>query len=122
MINLLPTSRKHDISFHPSGRIDISANVARRLALAPGDVIGIAAESGECYIYVRLRAGRYAGRHEGRVWPTSGGRGSFRAQSKKLARAFLAAAGARGPLRCPCGAALTRDNTTYITIIYNCPL
>ena len=42
MKSILPNSRKHDISFHASGKIDISAHIAKKLSLAPGDVIDIA--------------------------------------------------------------------------------
>lgn len=45
MKSILPNSRKHDISFHPSGKIDISAHIARSLSLAQGDVIDIAYKS-----------------------------------------------------------------------------
>lgn len=122
MKSILPNSRKHDISFHASGKIDISAHVARSLALAPGDVIDIAQESGERYLYVRLRAGEYAGRHEGTVWATANGKGTFRTWSRTLANAMLSAAGISGTLRCPCGAESVRTNIKYITIVYRCSL
>lgn len=122
MKSLLPNSRKHDMSFHPSGRIDISAHIARRLGLAPGDVIDIARHDGELYLYVRLRAGSYVGRFDGRVWATAHGKGTFRTASKALTDALLAAAGVSGRLRCPCGASVERDNKIYIPIIYRCSL
>lgn len=89
MKSILPNSRKHDISFHPSGKIDISAHIARSLSLAPGDVIDIVCESGELYLYVKLRAGNYAGRHDGRVWATAHGKGTFRTWSKAMTTAVL---------------------------------
>lgn len=122
MKSILPNSRKHDISFHASGKIDISAYIARKFSLAPGDVIDIAQEGGEWYLYVKLRAGSYAGRHNGRVWATSNGHGTFRTYSKSITDAVLAAAGASVRLRCPCGTEVERDNTKYITIIYRCSL
>ena len=122
MKSILPNSRKHDISFHASGKIDISAYVARKLSLAPGDVIDIAHESGEWYLYVKLRSGNYAGRHEGRVWATAHGKGTFRTWSKSLTRAVLEAVGANSRLRCPCGMEVERNNVKYITIIYRCSL
>ena len=122
MKSILPNSRKHDISFHASGKIDISAHIARELSLAPGDVIDIAQESGELYLYVKLRSGNYAGRHDGRVWATASGRGTFRTWSKVLAKAVLAAAGADTRLRCPCGSEIKHNNVKYITIIYRCSL
>lgn len=122
MNSILKNSRKHDISFHPSGKIDISAHIARKLSLAPGDVIDIAQESGEWYLYVKLRSGTYAGRHDGRVWATAYGKGTFRTCSKAITTAVLSAAGAVGRLRCPCGAEFERNNIKYITIIYRCSL
>jgi len=122
MKSILPNSRKHDISFHASGKIDISAHIARKLALSPGDVIDIVQEQGEMYLYVKLRAGKYVGRHDGRVWATANGKGTFRTHSKAITRAMLVAAGANGRLRCPCGTEIVRDNTKYITIIYHCSL
>lgn len=119
MKSLLSTSRKHDISFYASGRIDISAHVARKLSLAPGDVIDIACEYGELYLYVKLRAGQYSGRHIGRVWSTTHDKGTFRTCCKKLTKAILAGAEVKSErLRCPCGREIERNNTKYITIIY----
>lgn len=123
MKSLLSSSRKHDISFDASGLIDISAHVARKLSLAPGDVIDIMHEYGEWYIYVKLRAGSYTGRHIGRVWATSHGKGTFRTCSKKLVKAVLSGAEVKGNrLRCPCGMEVMRDNIKYITIIYRCSI
>lgn len=122
MKSILPSSRKHDISFHASGKIDISAHIARKLSLAPGDVIDIAQEHGEWYLYVKLRSGNYTGRHDGRVWAMAHGKGTFRTWSKTLAMAVLNEAGAVGRLRCPCGMEIERDNIKYITIIYRCSL
>ena len=122
MISILPNSRKHDISFHASGRVDISAHIARKLSLAPGDVIDIVQSGGEWYLYVKLRAGTYAGRHTGAVWSTAHGKGTFRTCSKSITKAVLAAARATGRLRCPCGSEMQIGSTKYITIIYRCSL
>ena len=122
MKSLIPNSRRPDITFHASGRIDISARIARRLSLSTGDVIDILSHDDELYLRVRLRAGAYIGRHEGRVWGTNHGRGTFRACSRSMTAAVLSAAGATSTLRCPCGMEFERDNKKYITIIYRCPL
>ena len=119
MKSILQNSRKHDMSFHASGRIDISAHVARRLSLAPGDVIDIVQESGELYLCVRLRAGSYAGRHDGKVYATAHReKGTFRTWSRALASAVLERVGDTAVFRCPCGDDFERDGKTYITIIY----
>lgn len=123
MESIAPNSRKHDISFHASGKIDISAHIARKLSLTPGDVVDIVREAGELYLYVKLRAGNYAGRHDGRVWATAHGKGTFRTWSRAMAAAVLQTAGATDNiLRCPCGSEIERDNKKYITIIYRCSL
>lgn len=122
MKSILTNSRKHDISFHASGKIDISAHIARKLSLAPGDVIDIVQSGSEWYLYVKLRAGTYAGRHEGHVWSTANGKGTFRTCSKAITTAVLTAAGVTGRLRCPCGSVMHFGSTKYINIIYRCSL
>ncbi len=120
MESILPSSRKPDISFHPSGKIDISARIARLLDISPGDIIDILLDAdGELYLYVKLRAGTYTGHHQGRVNATArSGKGTTRVWSRAIARAILAKAAVSGPLRCPCGSPTIRDNKTLITIIY----
>jgi anaerobic selenocysteine-containing dehydrogenase len=120
MKSIIANSRKHDITFRSDGRIDISAHIARKLSLAPGDVIDIAEDGGELYLYAKLRAGNYVGRHVGSVWATSkGGRcGTFRTCSKHITDAVLAVAQRTNELRCPCGSEMVSNNTKYITIIY----
>ena len=122
--SLLPSSRRHDISFHASGRIDISARIARRLSLAPGDVIDIASDRrGEWYLYVKYRAGQCAGRYHATVWPVNKGHGgSFRTCSRALTSLALSATPGRTILRCPCGEETLRDGIIFITIIWHCSL
>lgn len=87
MTSLLDNSRRADIRFYPNGRIDIAANLAKFLQLASGDVIDIAHQNGEFYLYVRYRANQYIGRHEATAYPTKKGirsSNNFRAYSKKL--------------------------------------
>lgn len=122
MKSILPNSRKHDISFHASGKIDISAHIARKLSLAPGDVIDIAENGDELYLYVKLRAGTYVGRHSGTVWSMANGKGTFRTCSTSITKTMLAKAAATSRLRCPCGTEIESNNTKYITIIYRCSL
>lgn len=122
MKSLIPSSRKHDLVFHSDGRIDISAKIARVLSLNPGDIIGISEEQGEWFLHVRLRAGCYSGRHDGKVFPTARGRGTWRTQSVKMTSAILKASSSAGPLRLPCGQPIIRDNNKYITIIHHIKL
>lgn len=63
---LINTTRRADITFHPNGRIDLTAHVAKALQLQPGDVVNIAEEdedATEHYLYVSRRGGEAKGRH-----------------------------------------------------------
>lgn len=118
MKSFISSSRKHDISFHHNGRIDISAHLAKRLSLSPGDVIDILKHQGEWYICVKLRAGTYIGRHIGKVWHASGHKGTFRTQAKPVTNAILAELGNPKSFHCPVGEDFIHDNMLFITIIY----
>lgn len=61
--SLLSHTRRADIIFYRSGRIDINAYAARKLHLSDGDVLGFAQENGETYIYVDRQAAEVMGRH-----------------------------------------------------------
>lgn len=101
MISLLPNSRRPDVSFYQDGRIDITARIAKMLHLQAGDVIDIAAEGGEFYLYVRLQASECTGRHEAQVFATKRGN-NFRAHSVKLCRTMFSIVGT-SPARLPAG-------------------
>ena len=63
---IIPTTRRGDITFHPDGRIDLTAHVAKALDLHPGDVVNIACDDdhpGEHYLYVSRRCEETTGRH-----------------------------------------------------------
>jgi len=121
MENLLPNSRRPDVSFHQSGRIDITAHVAKLLHLQQGDVIGVMLSGGEYMLYVRLRDNERVGRHEGQVFPTNRGKrhtNNFRAYSRRMCQAMIHAAGVSGTARLPVGTPLSINDTTAIPIIY----
>lgn len=125
MPSLFQNQRRHDITFHADGKIDISAHIARKLSLRPGDVIDIIInDDGEWLLYVKFRAGSYSGRYHATVYPTTRKyrSGTFRAWSRPLCRKALAASGQKLRLRCPCGEVLHRDNNVYITIVYRLAL
>lgn len=82
-------SRRPDISFHTNGTIDITARVAKMLNLADGDVIDVALDDGEYYLYVRWRGKFISGNYEAQVHPTKRGSHNFRAHSAKLCRNVL---------------------------------
>ncbi len=58
------TSRKPDISFYSSGRIDITSHLSKRLDLEAGDVIDIYFDGMEYYLYVMAKKSTIVGRHE----------------------------------------------------------
>lgn len=124
MTPMLQNTRRHDITFHPSGRIDITARIAKILHLNAGDVIDVGVSGEEYLLYVRLRAAECVGRHEATVHPTNRGKhraNNFRAHSRHLCQAILKASGnALGmkTLRIPAGNPVTHaPNGTAIPLI-----
>lgn len=90
MKSLLGNTRKPDIIFNSSGRIDISVRCARPLKLEKGDVIDVTeSESGEYYLYVKFRASIKNGKHEASVFPSNKKGHHFRTSSRKLCNAIL---------------------------------
>lgn len=89
-MRLLENSRKTDITFWKSGRIEISSWVARAIGLQNGDVIDIFFDDneGEYYLYVKLRA-PLIGRHVGVAFKSNRSGNHFRVYSKKIAEFFL---------------------------------
>jgi hypothetical protein len=120
MTSLLNNSRKPDISFNRTGRIDVSARIAHQLNLNAGDVIDIATHEREYYLHVKYSADSVVGRHEGTCYPTTRHGGSFRASSVRLCKAMIDASGINPDaqqLRLPCGAPETINDKIYIPII-----
>lgn len=87
MQSILGNTRKADITFYASGRIDISARVAKHFQLSRGDVLDIMIDQDEFYLYVRLRSPN--GRHEAMVFPTNKAGNHFRTSSSRLCTAIL---------------------------------
>ena len=90
--SLTDNSRRVDITFHRDGRIDINAHVAKMLGLQDGDVIDIATDGIECYLYIRHQSARAVGRHRGRCYATHRGKrkqNNLRAYNVALTRAML---------------------------------
>lgn len=90
---ILGSTRRAEITFFRSGRIDITSRVARAIDLQPGDVIDIFQDGGEFYLHVALKASAALGRHQARCHPTKPGSHHYRAWSRTLARAVLALCG-----------------------------
>lgn len=106
MRSVLGSTRRPDITFHQSGKIDITARVSNAIDIQEGDVIDLAEDRGEYYLYVRVKACDAVGKHEGRCRPTkrskNGGR-NFRAYSKRLCDFVLACSGSHDRARVPAG-------------------
>lgn len=99
----LNNTRRPDITFHSNGRIDITARVAKALALHPGDVIDIAHDGTEYYLYAKHR--NAIGRHEAQCASTYKGRtcNNLRAHSRHLCQAVLRVNGNYLTARLPVG-------------------
>lgn len=111
-------SRKPDVSFYKNGRIDITARVARAIGIADGDVLDVAYDGGEFYMFVRAKAGECVGRHEAQCWPTKKGSHNYRAHSKRLCTAIMKLSNAQDVARLPTGErALIFDKTTPAVIL-----
>lgn len=106
MRSVLGSTRRPDITFHESGKIDITARVSNAIGIEDGDVIDLAEDRGEYYLYVRVKASAAVGKYEGRCRPTkrdkNGGR-NFRAYSKRLCDFVLARSCSQGKVRVPAG-------------------
>lgn len=110
MTTTLDNTRKPDITFHRDGRIDITARVAKALSLRPGDVIDIAHDGSEYYLYVKHR--NTVGRHEAQCRATNlGGKtcNNLRCHSKRLCLAVLKINGNDNEARLPLGAPITHE-------------
>ncbi len=122
MNKLLKQTRRPDISFACNGRIRITARVARALSLRPGDVINIAVDGGE-YLLHAIRIDDAVGRYEAQCYPTKKGTDSYCANSVRLCRSMLAAAGPGATLAAyAVGLPIQRDSITYLPIITRRPL
>ena len=103
MTTTLENTRKPDITFYRDGRIEITARVTKALSLHPGDVIDIAHDGSEYYLYVKHH--NAIGRHEAQCRPTNHGKvcNSLRAHSKRLCMAVLNVNGNNNEARLPVG-------------------
>lgn len=106
----LPHTRRPDITFHETGRIDITANLSRTLSLEENDVIDVVYDdvAREFYIYVRHRASSIVGRHEAQCRVTNRRArktNNFRAHSKTICQGLFNYTKplTPGPLRCQVG-------------------
>ncbi len=122
MIDLIPQTRRPDITFIRDGRILLAAKLVRALAISPGDSINISRLNGEFLIHASPNS-LSIGRHEAMCRPTKKNSNNFCANSTRLARAILDAAGIPANRAAfPVGEAFTLNNKTYIPIITRKPI
>lgn len=86
-------TRRADITFYKSGRIDITSRIAKQIGLRDGDVIDIGYENGEYFLYCAAKAENLIGRHEAQCHSTHKGRlhpsNNLRANSKRITDVML---------------------------------
>ncbi len=109
-------TRKADIIFFSTGRIDITARIAKYLQLSRGDVIDIMVDGCEYYLYVKRRT-PMNGRYEAMVLPTNKRGNHFRAYSRRLCSAILRASGATDTARLCVGAPVDSTYGILLPII-----
>lgn len=108
MKSLNENTRKPDITFHASGKIDITSSVVLHLKLSAGDVIDILTNGEEFYLYVKHRE-PMVGMHKGTI-RLSGRYGRFcRAWSVRLCRVILEECKVNDVARLSVGEMITDD-------------
>lgn len=109
MKSILGNTRKPDVIFHASGRINITSGVASRLRLSAGDVIDILTDGEEYYLYVKHRA-PVVGKHEGVVYFSNANGRHCRVSSIRLCRFMLQECNANDIARLTVGEMMTDDD------------
>ena len=89
MTTLLTNTRKADITIGGKYRILITAPLVRSLDLHEGDIVNIAFDKGESYLYVKLKAEKVFGRHSGRLYPPYRNASVLCVNSKHIATTIL---------------------------------
>lgn len=103
-MTVLGNTRKPDLVFYKSGRIDIMARVSRMIGLEPGDVIDLAPMGSEVYLYVAHKGANVIGRHEAVCRSTKGKSCNMRCHSKRLSEFVLERHPGKEMVRLPVGA------------------
>lgn len=119
MVSLLDRTRRSDVTFHASGRIDISAGVSLSLGLECGDVIDVLTDGRDYYLCIRHKAPDVVGRHEAQVWAANrkGRRHNYyRCWSRRLCGAVLGVCGGEVARVTACDAE-EKDGRTVVPLI-----
>lgn len=105
MQNILSHNRRPDLTFHKSGRIDISSRVVGLLILHPGDVISIAKERDGFFLYIVARQEEIPAHfsYSGRCFSANKSASSLRTQSCRLCNEILRASRRENVVKLPVG-------------------
>lgn len=106
MAGILGNTRRPDITFYRSGRIDVTSRIAKLLGLQNGDVIDIDNRCGEFLLFVKIRNSEVVGAHEARCYASKKNSRNYRVHSKRLCNAILAECGAMGKVQLASGSPL----------------
>lgn len=111
MESLLGNTRRPDVSFFSDGRIDINSRVALSLGLCNGDVVDIAKNEREVYLYVKWRGSDVIGKHTAQCRATKPHASctNFRAFSVRLCTAILDICKAKDVARLAAGDKVTLE-------------
>lgn len=120
MNTMLGNTRRPDVTFHSDGRIDIASNAAQKLGIEPNDVIDIAYNGVEYYLYVKHRGSELVGRHQAQCHPTNKNKRychNYRAYSKRLCAAVMEICGITDAVRLPVGEVERQQGKRMLPII-----
>lgn len=115
--SILGNTRRADISFYSSGKIDITSRIANALGMVDGDVIDIMMWKGEFYLYVSVHASDICGRHEAQCFPSKRGGRHFRTWCRRLCSAILSECGETSRVSLAAGEVVEVHGRKAITII-----
>ncbi len=87
-MKILSKCRRADVTFHRTGRIDVSAFAAQRIGIRQGDAINVASVKGKHYLYIACKAENMRGCFRSVCRHTKGK--TLRAYNAALACAMLA--------------------------------
>lgn len=116
MVSLLGNSRKHDIVVFNSGRIDISARIAKMLNIQDGNILDIMIDKGELLLYVKHRNPVF-GKHEAVVKFSNRYGKHCRLHSKKIAQFIIDKTNGLTSVRLSIGEPVFYENEMMLPII-----